>query len=65
VVAALLSRLQTTNIERARINPGAKNYVKDFLTALHWLKIYPTENKRRISIKVGNGLGSTHKRLQL
>jgi hypothetical protein len=56
VVAALWSRLQTTNIKRARINP-AKNYVKDFLTALHWLKIYPTENERRISIKVGKNSG--------
>jgi hypothetical protein len=52
VVADLWGRLQTTNIVAARIDPS-KHIVKDFLTALHWLKLYPTERQRRIQIKVG------------
>ena len=56
VVANLWERLQTTTIVDARIDPQ-KHHVKDFLTAMHWLKIYPKERERKISIKVGRDSG--------
>lgn len=56
VVADLWARLHTTNCAKARIDP-TKHKVKDFLTALHWLKIYPKERERKISLKVGRDSG--------
>ena len=56
VVADLWTRLHTTENADARIDPKIHR-VKDFLTALHWLKIYPKERERKISIKVGRDSG--------
>lgn len=56
VVANLWERLQTTQVQEARIDSG-KHRVKDFLTALHWLKTYPTERERKLQIKVGRDTG--------
>jgi hypothetical protein len=44
VVAILWERLQTATCAEARIDPK-KHRVKDFLTALHWLKKYPTNTE--------------------
>lgn len=56
VAADSWAHLQTTNVQEARINPQ-KHFVKDFLTALHWLRTCPTERERQISIEVGKNSG--------
>jgi hypothetical protein len=38
------------------LQPG-KHYASDFLLALNWLKIYPTERDRKITMKVGEKTG--------
>ena len=56
VASKLWEILQTTDIVEARIDPK-KHYCRDFLTALHWLKRYPTEKERKIQLKVGEKTG--------
>jgi hypothetical protein len=56
VVTALWTNLCTTQVAAARIDPK-KHWLKDFLVALHWLKVYPTERERKIAIKVGKNSG--------
>jgi hypothetical protein len=56
VVAALWTNLCTTQVAAAKIDPR-KHRLKDFLVALHWLKVYPTERERKIAIKVGKNSG--------
>lgn len=57
VACHLWTLLQTTNNLNARIDPK-KHFVHDFLTALHWLKVYPTRQHARIFMKVGEKTGS-------
>ena len=52
VVAALWRLLQTTNNPEARIDPRLCK-TDDFFVALHWLRNYPTERRRKIELKIG------------
>jgi hypothetical protein len=68
VVTALWTNLNTTKVAGARIDPK-KHQLKDFLVALQWLKVYPTERERKLQSKLEktaeeNGHGFTFKRLQ-
>lgn len=57
VIADLWTRLQSPDTCcDARINPQ-KHPVKGFLIAMHWLKIYPTDQQRKLTIKVGKKSG--------
>ena len=47
VVAELWSLLQTTTNDEARIDP-TKHFFNDFLIALHWMKLNPTERSRKV-----------------
>jgi len=50
VVAELWSLLQTTNNLEHRIHNAC--CIKDFFVALHWLRNYPTERKRKVELHI-------------
>jgi len=55
VIADLWNRLHTT-ATGVPLLPG-KHFPSDFLVALHWLRIYPTEKGRKISLHIGEKTG--------
>jgi len=54
VVAEIWTLLHTT--ANGPLLPG-KHYCLDYLVALHWLRIYPTERERKISLCIGEKTG--------
>ena len=54
VISKIWSLLHTRN--NAPLTPG-KHFALDYLIALHWLRVYPTEREQKISLKIGEKTG--------